>query len=94
MTRMNICHVKMALIMYLSGVRNTTYGNQVLSWNCVNRGSGGVKKVFHQRAVGMGQSYQSPGSTGTLLSLRHRVWLGAMWSQGLGLNNPYRFLST
>lgn len=50
MTRMIICHVKMALIMYLSGVRNTKYGNQVLSWNCVNRGSsGGVTKKFFTR---------------------------------------------
>lgn len=55
MTRMIICHVKMALIMYLSGVRNTKYGNQVLSWNCVNRGwSGGSQKSFSPEGGGHG----------------------------------------
>lgn len=50
MTRMNTRYVKMALILYLSGVRNTKYGNQVLSSNCVKRGSdGGIRKRFFTR---------------------------------------------
>lgn len=93
MTRMNTRHVKTALILYLSGVRNTKYGNQVLSWNCVSIGSEGEwGKGFSPEGSRRGP--ELPGNTGALLSLRHRVWLGAIWSQGLGVNDPYGSLST